>query len=154
MEIFRFGDKFKFGREFNQYVRPSQRPLLSNYIKNLTGVTQEVIDTQGINLQDAIGLFRAFVPKHSLLCSNGDDWSILALNCRLSSMKNPFDKASYINVRPFLAKRLQLERHSDQLHSHRLGMAESSFNNNPHDALSDARSVAETLMLMNWDFKS
>jgi len=154
VEILRVGDKFKFGREFNQYVRPSQRPLLSNYIKNLTGVTQEVIDTQGINLQDAIGLFRAFVPKHSLLCSNGDDWIYLDLNCKLASIENPFDKTSFCDVRPFLAEQLQLEQHSEQLHSHRLGFTESKFNNNPHDALSDARSVAKTLMSLNWDFGS
>lgn len=154
MEIHLVGDQWNYGGEFNQYVRPSQRPLLSDYIKNLTGVTQKVIDTQGINLQDAIVSFRAFVSKHSLLCSNGDDWNYLDLNCKLAGIENPFDKTSFLNVRPFLAEQLQLEQHSEQLHSHRLGLTESKFNNNPHDALSDARSVAKTLMSLNWNFRN
>lgn len=48
--------------EFHRYVRPVETPILSDYCKNLTGISQETVDGANI-LQEVMDEFRIWVKK-------------------------------------------------------------------------------------------
>ena len=137
--------------EFSQYVKPKIRPYLSDYIKRITGISQREIDTAGVAFDTAIQQFRAFVPEHAVLCSNGNDYQILSVNCRIVGIDNPLDRYKSINVRPFFAEKFRVSENDEIIHSYRIGNKVSHREERAHDALSDASCVAEQLISMNWN---
>lgn len=137
-------------REFEQFVKPKLRPTLSKYITELTGITQNVVEKHGISFSEAMNKFYEFVPKNSYFCSNGNDWRFLEFNCDLHAIKNPFRRCLFINLRPFLANRLQVDEENEVLHSYRLATISEIPSNSPHNALSDARCIAESLKRLGW----
>ncbi len=139
-----------FGQEFNRLVRPTLRPQLSGYITELTKITQEMVDQKGLSFDRAIREFFGFVPKNSSICSNGDDWSFLSENCRISNLENPFTKSRFVNLRPVFAKHHGLSEDSEMLHSYRLSASRQTTaqtrTNLGHDALADAKEVAAQMI--------
>lgn len=146
-------DQWKLCEEFSRYVKPTRRPQLSQYIIDLTGITQEIIDRRADSFVTAILSFASFIPNGATLCCNGDDWSILQLNCELLGIDNPLQTNSCLNVRPYLARCLQVGESSGQLHSYRLmnSIAATTKTEPLHDALLDARSIAQTLIALGWN---
>ena len=151
------GTRIFLGREFSIYVRPTIRPVLSTYIKNLTGITQSQIDT-AVDLSAALSEFASFIPNGVPICSNGDDLEIIIRNCNLNSMKNPIMDVPFINVRGFLARKHLVAPDCKSLHSHRLAYRDSLFSDDlgtqtrtsNHDALLDSVGVANELIRLNW----
>jgi len=139
-----------FGQEFNRLVRPTLRPQLSGYITELTKITQEMVDQKGLSFDRAIREFFCFVPKNASICSNGDDWSFLSENCRISNLENPFTKSRFVNLRPVFAKHRGLSEDSEMLHSCRLSASRQTTaqtrTNLGHDALADAKEVAAQMI--------
>jgi len=137
-------------QDFVQFVKPHRRSKLSSYIKHLTGITQETIDEHGVSFAYALQSFFDFVPPNASLCANGDDWVILEQNCQINDIENPFKKEQFVNVRPFIADRLSVDKSSDEVHSYRLGNNGKLPNTTSHDALSDACAIAQALMNFGW----
>ena len=81
--------------ESSQYVKPKIRPHLSDYVKRITGISQREIGTAGVAFETAIQLFGAFVPEHAVLCSNGNDYKILSVNCSIVGINNPNSEIPY-----------------------------------------------------------
>ena len=48
---------------FHHYVKPKYNPVLTPFCINLTGITQEVVDT-GLPLQEVIAKFQEWVKKY------------------------------------------------------------------------------------------
>ncbi|XP_066990303.1 ERI1 exoribonuclease 2-like isoform X2 [Macrobrachium rosenbergii] len=48
--------------EFHQYVMPVEQPILSEFCKNLTGITQEQVEA-GVPLGTCLGLFSSWIRK-------------------------------------------------------------------------------------------
>ena len=143
-------DRWVMGREFNEYVRPVRRPVLSNYIKQLTGIRQEIIDSHSVSFSCAIQSFFKFAPENAQLCANGNDWEVLELNCSINQATNPFKKQQYVNVRPFIAQMLHRDEDSEQVYSSSLLQSIKAPATAQHNALMDARSVAQFLMYFQW----
>ena len=150
VEIALENGNFEITREFEQVIKPRLRPILSKYITELTGITQDIVEKRGISFSEAVKTFYEFVPRDSYLCSNGNDWQYLEFNCDLHAIKNPFRKCLFMNLRPFLATRLQVDEANEVLHSYRLGTISEMPGNSPHNALSDARCIAESLKRLGW----
>ena len=148
VEIFSNAGQWEMEREFNQYVKPNFRPELSDYIINLTGITQEMIDNLGVSFPVALRSFFEFAPEDAQLCVNGDDWTFLESNCRMHSIDNPFREGRIINVRPYIARQLGLDEGNNDLHSHRLARIINTLNSEPYNALVEARSIAQALIYM------
>ncbi len=137
-------------QDFIQFVKPHRRPKLSSYIKSLTGITQKTIDEHGVSFTYALQSFFDFVPPNASLCANGDDWVILEQNCQINNTENPFKKEQFVNVRPFIADRLSVDKTSDEAHSYRLSNIGNEPNTTSHDALSDACAIAQALINFGW----
>lgn len=71
--------------KFNYYVKPIKNPLLSNYITNLTGITQNTIDTMSIKFEEALKLFYIFCENYNIY-SYGNDYHEIKINITLNKL--------------------------------------------------------------------
>jgi inhibitor of KinA sporulation pathway (predicted exonuclease) len=125
-------------------VRPRINPRLSDYFIDLTGVPQSRVDAEGVDLVPAVERFGAFLPPGGVAISNGGDDDILTANAALYGLPRPLTDRRFVNLRPILMERTGRARHelvSGDLHT-TLGF---SADHPAHDALGDARNVAESL---------
>ncbi len=139
--------KWRKGDVFNMYVRPTIRPVLSDYISVLTGISQDTIDQHGQVFITALNDFKNFCPKNAILCSNGNDWDVLKENCIINGIEIPFSKECFFNIHPFIVEKLGIGyKFSSSDLTDILGFKGGK----KHHALFDALAVAETLIRLNW----
>ncbi|KAF9101463.1 hypothetical protein BGX27_011479 [Mortierella sp. AM989] len=60
------GSTFEVVDEFHSYVRPTNRPILSDFCKNLTGISQETVD-EAPTFTEVLALFEDFLRKHNII---------------------------------------------------------------------------------------
>ena len=148
---------WEIGATFKEYVRPTVRPILSRYIKSLTGIQQSVIDQYGLAFDEALDRFKEFFPRGAVLVSNGPDWHQLDRNCLINKRTNPFPEKDVLNIRPYLSEKLELSLTDERLNSYQLHKVWSGKPGAAHDALSDALAVAHAaiklgiLDMVSWD---
>ncbi|MBU3005874.1 3'-5' exonuclease [Paraglaciecola arctica] len=132
---------------FNTLVKPVVNPKLSDYIVQLTGIEQQVLDDMGIDFQDALSQLHAFCSQGTLPCySWGNDKRVLLDNCLLSGVAMLDFNGGFHNLHR-IARNAKLDgAHlcSGELASH-LGL---ELNGHIHNALYDVRSIA--LALQQW----
>lgn len=132
---------------FNTLVRPAINPTLSEYIIQLTGIEQQVLDNMGIDFQAALQQFCAFCQQGELACySWGNDKSILIDNCLLNGLQMPDFPAGFYNLHAMVRNKNVDGAHlcSGELAKH-LGL---DLHGHKHNALYDVRSIA--LALNQW----
>lgn len=66
---------------FHQYIKPVEVPILTEYCKNLTGISQEQVDN-GLILQDALKSFDEFlninkIPPNKFCFVTSGDWDLM-----------------------------------------------------------------------------
>ena len=128
--------------ELCAYVRPQRNPVLSRYFIELTGISQRTVDGQGLQLTDALrrlSLFAIDVP----IISNGPDGGLILENCRLASIASPLAADRFLDIRAELSAMLGLR--GDEADSYRLPEAIGLPKTAAHDALADARAVADVI---------
>lgn len=69
---------------FDQFVKPLVNPDLSPYFTNLTGITQEQVDTKGVSFAEALENFLAFIGEDGPLYSYGNDIGIMGESVALN----------------------------------------------------------------------
>ena len=75
---------------FARFVRPQCNPILSDYIRGLTGITQADVDDRGVPFAEAFADFSEFCEQGQYaLFSWGDDPGVLRENCQLSGIPFP-----------------------------------------------------------------
>ena len=132
---------------FNTLVKPVINPTLSEYIIQLTGIEQHVLDDMGVDFQAALQQFHGFCAQGTLPCySWGNDKHILLDNCLLNGIQLPDFSAHFYNLHA-MARKVNIDgAHlcSGELASH-LGL---DLHGHVHNALYDVRSIA--LALNQW----
>jgi len=132
---------------FNTLVKPLINPDLSDYIMQLTGIEQHVLDDMGVDYQAALQQLYAFCSQGTLPCySWGNDKNILIDNCLLNGIQMPDFSADFYNLHA-MARKVNIDgAHlcSGELASH-LGL---DLQGHIHNALYDVRSIA--LALNQW----
>mmetsp|Transcript_29557 Transcript_29557/g.56794 ORF Transcript_29557/g.56794 Transcript_29557/m.56794 type:complete len:319 (+) Transcript_29557:514-1470(+) len=63
---------FAFVDTIQMYVKPVQNPILTKFIKELTAITQEQVDT-GLTLKDAMGKYDAWLEDNGLRTRPGNE---------------------------------------------------------------------------------
>ena len=129
-------------------VRPQINPDLSDYFTQLTGITQEDVDREGIAFPDALGRGSDFLGNSidTIHCF-GSDGNVLHINCDLMGIAPPFPLDLFNSVRKDVAEFLGLAEH---------GVASSDLPElmgfdvpgQAHTALADVRCIAEALRIM------
>ncbi|MFE0178760.1 3'-5' exonuclease [Streptomyces sp. NPDC059002] len=92
--------------EYETLVRPVANPQLSPYFTELTGITQESVDQNGIPPAQALSEFLGFCQGQTVL-SYGNDMVVLGENlgwarARGEELKHSMLDAAFINIRPWV----------------------------------------------------
>ena len=146
-EIFQMGlilvdSNFKEIESCVQIVKPKINPQLSELSIELSGVTQDKIDSEGISFQKALSRFLTYSHRaESTICMNAD-CGVFRENCAIHSLLIPFKK-DFHRLRPFLEKTgVDLSNTSSgDLHK----LTPNPLKGRTHDALHDCRSMATYL---------
>jgi len=128
-------------------VRPTLNPTLSDYIINLTGITQRDIDIGSMPLHAALSATEDFISDAATVYSFGRDGEILQGNCDRVGVPFQLPPELFQNAVPEIAA--FTERPGSELMSSRLPeIIGFPSPGQAHDALSDCRCIAETFRIM------
>jgi len=131
-------ETLKISDEFESLVRPRVNPVLSQYLIDLTGITNEMLDAKAVDFITAYRGFLDFVGPCPIWAFGRDDL-VLADNLKLYAWDGP-PLPPYSNAIPwFVAHGIDLKG------KHACDVAEAAgavFAGRKHDALSDARGIA------------
>lgn len=122
---------------FETLVKPRLNPVLSEYFERLTGITNDHLAAGGSDLDEAYADFLAFVAGDATFAFGRDDLIFLE-NFRLYGMKGT-PVPPYTNILPWLAANGMRPPHAGDVAE----AAGVCLRGQKHDALFDARSVAE-----------
>lgn len=128
---------------FDRLVRPAINPGLSDYIQDLTGITQAALDRDAAPFAVVYQAFAAFCGTAPILAW-GADGDVIAENRRLTGAAERLPAARYHNLR-----RWMIDRHGDRFRAVSsaelptiLGLAHRA---RAHHALEDSRALAAAL---------
>jgi DNA polymerase III epsilon subunit-like protein len=139
------GEHLEEKGSFDVLVKPAKNPQLSDYVQELTGITQEILDAKGKTLAEAVPEFLHFVSGLPLVSWMTDDAKVLRANCELAGISAVIPNES-VNVRAVLEPILK-ERGIDPA-SYNSGTLIEAFGKKgerAHDALNDMRNLLEVL---------
>lgn len=133
---------FSVLEDLEALVIPRVNPNLSNYIIELTGITQARLDSEGVPFADAQAAFLEFIGD-DYLCAFGFDGMVMAKNCMLNDLPVPDVFAREINLKELMIRDglILKDLNSSDLPGH-FGLAPETRR---HDALADVRAVARVL---------
>ena len=130
---------------FQILVRPLKNPILSDYIVNLTEITQEKVEKEGILFPLALSRFINFIGEHPIdILSNGGDEEVIEENCQIHNIPflSIFKKSTDLKI--YFSEVLGISRKNCTS-----GMLPELFGLNNHEkqhnALGDARSISQVL---------
>lgn len=130
------------------FVRPQKNPQLSQYLIDLTGITQSTIDRSD-DLAVASEMVAAMLKSCGLLGAStvwsfGEDGEIWAENFHLVGSRSPIEPSCFLDIRRRLTSVLKLpEKGMDSAAlSEHVGISDPA---RAHRALDDCRSVANAL---------
>jgi inhibitor of KinA sporulation pathway (predicted exonuclease) len=129
---------------FNTLVKPIINPILSDYIIELTGIEQHVLDEMGVDYPAALQQMYLFSHQGTLPCySWGNDKHVLIDNCLLNLIDMPVFSANFYNLNVIIRNANIDGAHlcSGELARH-LGL---DLQGHVHNALYDVRSIALAL---------
>ncbi|MCF2947255.1 exonuclease domain-containing protein [Paraglaciecola aquimarina] len=136
--------ELKIISSFNCLVKPKINSKLSDYIIDLTGIEQHVLDEMGVDFPAVLQQFYQFTEQGSLACfAWGKDNHVLTDNCLLNGIDMPDFCKGFHNLHAMIRKQNIDGGHlcSGELANH-LGL---SLNGHVHNALYDVRSIALAL---------
>ncbi len=128
----------KFIDEMNVLVRPRINPVLSDYLVELTGITNDALAAGGFDFVDAYDRFLRFVDG-GVSAAFGRDDLIFDANIRLYGLKDVPPSPRYINIIPWLFENGIDPRGKNACDV--APLAGVAFEGHRHDALDDAHGV-------------
>lgn len=129
---------------FQCFIMPKINPTLSDYIIDLTGITQDKIDNEGVSFAEALKSYLAFIGDgDSRLMCYGRDGDTIRRNCDLNDMDTPDIFHTEIDLRKALVD-LELVQQS-HMSSDLPALFDLPNDERAHDALGDSRGLAKTL---------
>ena len=130
---------FNAGDSFNVLVRPRLNPVLSPYLERLTGITNQTLNAEGVDLTEAYRAFLAFGEGLPIVAFGRDDLVFID-NLRLYGISDAPPLPPYFNVKTWME---ELGIDTRRLHACDVGpSAGVSFSGHQHNGLDDALSVA------------
>ncbi|KAF9989150.1 hypothetical protein BGZ75_007405 [Mortierella antarctica] len=100
------GSTFEVVDEFHSYVRPTNRPILSDFCIELTGITQQTID-EAPTFTEVLSLFEDWLTKHNIILgeytplNNADSTGHNSNNKKSKKNKSKKGKKNNTNNNPF-----------------------------------------------------
>ncbi len=130
---------------FQMLVRPRVNPVISEYLVQLTGISNAALETHGVDFAIAYPAFLDFCGDDTVWAFGRDD-IVLEQNLKLYGLDGALKLSEYHNVLPWFAE-LGLDLKGK--HACDVGPAAGVlFEGRKHDALADAHSVALGMIAM------
>ena len=132
-------DDLKIADSFEMLVRPRLNRILSDYFSALTGITNDAIESRGVDFLTAYRAFLEFTGDAEVWAFGRDDL-VFKENLELYGWARAFGIPPYHNVIPWFAA-----QGVDLTGKHASDVAEAAgapFEGRRHDALADAHGVA------------
>ncbi len=135
----------KENASFSVLIKPLKNPILSDYLIDLTRITNERLASEGVDLATGIGEFLTFACDRSLH-SYGRDDLIIAENAALLGRPNLWPDRKSTNLKEWLLTvGVPLAGiHSGMLAKHVGAVSQGVL----HDAVADSRSLAEAVRFL------
>ena len=93
-------DEFREVDSFQVLVQPQRNRVLSNFIIELTGITQAMVDADGLGFPEALAAFMDFAgPNPVQLASFGRDDDFIKINCGFYGLPMPAEFVNCVNIR-------------------------------------------------------
>lgn len=137
---------------FQTLVKPRKNQILSQYFVNLTHITQEMVDKEGLDFASVLTDFHMWCEDIDLYCFDSRvdgsrlfDRDVLVENCDLYGLEFPFDPEKFHNINETFAQHGYLIKQS--------GAAPEAFGikipARPHDAMNDVNGVLVALKALD-----
>lgn len=147
LRLHRDGDSYKIDMELDDLVRLSPGRKLPSKIEELTGITQEQLEQEGLEKTEVCRRFcEFFTEERTLVCAYNAQFDL----CFLYRFLLQFDKASLLKGLGFLDVLTIYKDRRD--YPHRLKDAIAAYNldtQNTHRALDDTRAALDVLIAMD-----
>jgi inhibitor of KinA sporulation pathway (predicted exonuclease) len=134
-------NKYKIINKLNIFVKPKFNPILSNYIKKLTNITQNKIDKDGVTFDKAYKKFISF-SKRTKIISNGNDGKILNENLKYNKLKK---KIEVKDIRPLFQNKYKIPKKFCNSYLIHTFFGYSLNKNRSHDAVWDCKCILKAL---------
>lgn len=129
---------------FNELVLPQINPQLSDYVVQLTGIEQRMLQDMAVDFSSVLQQFRQFCQDGKLPgYSWGNDASVLLENCKLNELPWPDFSAGLFDIKPLL-KTNNIE-FVDTNSGHLASSLGIEIIGKEHNALHDVRSIVAAL---------
>jgi len=132
----KFDKNYKIIDKLNIYVRPIFNPILSEYIKNLTRISQKKLEKTGMTFTQSYQIVDKFC-KGAKIFSNGDDNFIMKINLDYNNLIDR--KLNIINIKKILNMKYKIPKkfiHSPVIHTFfRYKLKKNKMHNAIHDCL-------------------
>ncbi len=127
---------------YNAYIKPVRNPILSDYFIALTGITQEIVDRDGISVDIAYNNFVDW-SRGLDVYSFGYDLDVIAENFQILNIAMVPPVQKFLNIKDVF------EAHNINTEKYTSGTIIEYFSKkakvSAHNALNDCRVVAEAL---------
>ena len=137
-------DNYEVASDFNCFIRPILNPVLSNYIIELTGITQNKIDILGKSIKDISKDLNSFFDKNVPIIFNGDDGEVFRDNCIINNLEYPDWLSRAFNFRPLLSSNLKKDQ-SILISSQLPKISQIEDLHSHHSAIGDCKSILNAL---------
>jgi inhibitor of KinA sporulation pathway (predicted exonuclease) len=130
---------------FQVLVRPLKNPILSDYFVNLTSITQEKVEREGVFFPLALSRFINFIGELPVdISSNGADEEVIEENCQIHGIAFPAIFAKAIDLEDYFSNILGISKR-DCISGELPRLFGLNNHKKLHDALGDARSISQAL---------
>ena len=136
-------------KEFDVFVRPVKHPILSDFCKQLTSISQEDVD-KGLLLPEAMDLFRNEMFDHpaTLFGSWGKyDFNFIIEQCKDKRIACPFDAQKVINLKSLVATIKGWKKRGRSI-GRTLEDLNMEFGGTPHRGIDDVKNIRRILLEM------
>lgn len=141
----RLNAQFAITDELLLHIRPPRAELFTPYFIELFGFTPAWLDEHGSEPQAAMHMLAAFCAEASSIMTFGQDIRYISGFCKAESVTLGLKEEQFLNIKPFFAQRKpEAYLRSGNL-AHMFGASNGA--ESLHNALDDARSVAQTIAM-------
>ncbi len=144
----KFDDNFKIKNLLNIIVKPKFNKKLSNHIINLTSLTDEMINKEGLSFLDAYKKLIKF-SKKSFVFSNGYDGKVLKIN--LNYNRSRLCAIRILDIKKILKDEYLIPKKYLSSPILKTFFGYKFYPNKAHNALEDCKSVLKALKKMKFD---
>lgn len=136
-------ETLKTHAEFLILVKPVKNPVLSDYFIDLTGITNEAVQKDGLDFPDAFAKFAAFVGDAPTACFGNDD-GVMRENLGFHGLPNGEHLFKSFNICPWFQQEGKPYGIKGKINSGKLASVLGAKMEaiQEHNALHDARSIA------------